>query len=296
MWLWLALASCLFWAALFVLDSHLVDEVFDRWWVGVVVNAVIFAAVLPFLATGVVLAGWVPLSPGTVLLGLLAGVAFGACQTAHFRALRDCESGIVAAYWSLTPLFVLVGGRVFLGESFAARVYLGITVLVVASAAFCRLDANRAARWRSLGVMTAGCVAQAVYFVAQKPVFDACPVWQGAVLILAGVTAAGLAPLCARGPRRVFRDNFPKLRRAIRLIVLIEVFHLIALLLGQFAVAAGTPSRVAAAEATIPAFTFLMSVGLFAAFGRYGEAEARRHLGAKLVLVAILGAGVFLIS
>ena len=49
-------------------------------------------------------------------------------------------------------------------------------------------------------------------------------------------------------------------------------------------------------EASIPAYTFLLSLVLYAVTRRYGEEEARRRLPAKLLLVAVMVFGVWLVS
>ncbi len=59
---------------------------------------------------------------------------------------------------------------------------------------------------------------------------------------------------------------------------------------------AGTPSLVAAVEGTISGLTFLLSLALFALSRRYGEKEAGRRLVLKLVLVAAMAFGVWLVS
>lgn len=297
MWLGFALLSCACWAVVFVLDAHLVGRVFDRPWVGVVVSAAFVAAALPFLVGGLLVTGVAPVGTGTVLLALLAGAAFAATQAAHFQALRYGESGIVAAYWGMVPVFVAAGGYALLGERLPGRAYAGTAVLVVASVLFCLLDSNLEARWASFWVALAGCLFQAGYYLAQKVVFKGCPVYQGAILILAGMAVAGLAPLAFRSARRVLGGNWPKLRPAVRLIVVIELFHLLAVLAGQFAVNAGSPSLVAAVEATVPALTFLLSVLLFARTGgRYGESDARKRMPAKLLLVAVMAVGMWLVT
>lgn len=85
------------------------------------------------------------------------------------------------------------------------------------------------------------------------------------------------------------------MRPAARLLVAIEAFHLLAVV-GQFAIDAGPPTLVAAVEGTTPAVTFLLSVGLFAVSGRVGEPAAGRRLPAKLALVGVMAAGVWLVS
>ena len=86
------------------------------------------------------------------------------------------------------------------------------------------------------------------------------------------------------------------LRPAIPLIIGIEVANLIALFMSQRAIDLGVPSLVCAVEASIPAYTLLLAILLLAITKRFGDEEARNWLFPKLLLVAIMVFGVWLVS
>ena len=95
----------------------------------------------------------------------------------------------------------------------------------------------------------------------------------------------------------MIRGNWPRIRPVVPILVAIEVCNLAALATSQFAVSLGSPAVVSAVvEACIPVYTFLLSAVLFAVTRRYGEEEARQRLPAKLLLVAAMGFGVWLVS
>ena len=295
MWLAITLASCLLWAVLFVADAHLVAVVFDRPWVGVLTSGAVSALALPLVGIWAA-ATWQPLGWDTVALGLLTGVAFVACQYAHFQAMAYTEAGIVAAYWGMTPVFTLAGGAAVLGEHLTGWQYAGVGVLVAAAVLFGLADTKGAGRWRALWLMLAGCVFQAGYLVAQKVVYSAATTPQAFAVILAGMAAAGLSPLAFGGCRRVVRGNMPRLRAAGGMLLVIEGVHLGAVFTGQLGVDAGSPSLVAAMEGTTSGLTFLLSLALYALTRRFGEEQAGRRLWLKLILVAVMALGVWMVS
>lgn len=48
-WLMLSLVSSVSWAGVHVLDSHCVDKVFDRYWIGTITASLMLLVALPFL-------------------------------------------------------------------------------------------------------------------------------------------------------------------------------------------------------------------------------------------------------
>lgn len=296
-WLLLALLSPFFWAVVHVFDSYCVDKVFDRPWVGCVTGAVATACVLPFLAAGFLAVGWVPVSPISIAVAVGAGALFMVSQALYFQALAWTESGIIAAYWNLIPVVLLGAGYLAFGELLSVPQCVGIGVLVVVAVLFSLLDGNLVSRWSSLLLMLVAVGLQVGYILIQKEAFAGVPVFQFFVLSAAGIFLAGLSPVFLRGGRRVLRGNWPRIRPVFRVLVVIEVANLAALATSQFAVSLGPPSLVSAVvEACIPVYTFFLSAVFYAVSRRYGEEEARQRLPAKLLLIAAMAFGVWLVS
>lgn len=294
-WLAFALISPAFWAIVHVLDSYCVDEVFDHPWVGIITSGLTMLAALPFLAVGLVFTGVGPMSAEAVGLCILSGFVFMASQLLYFQALAITESGIVAAYWNFIPLFLPIVSYLLLGEVLSGPRYAGAAILIVSSVAFCLLDGLES-RWSSFWMMFVGAWLQVAYFLLQKRVFATCPVYQSFLVITLSMAMAGVSPLLVPRFRRVFRGNWPRILPAMRFLLGIEVANLIAVGTSQYAVSFGTPSLVSAVEASMPAYTFVLSLVLYAATRKYGEEEARHSLPVKLLLVAVMVFGVWLVS
>jgi hypothetical protein len=144
--------------------------------------------------------------------------------------------------------------------------------------------------------MLSGGLLQVAYFLIQKELLSECPAFQAFVVISTSIGVLSSAPLIAKPIRAAVRSNWPRLRSAISLLMLIEAADLLAIATSHYAVNHGIPSLVAAVESTIPGYTFLFSFALYATTGKWGEQEARDHLFLKLALVVLLATGVWLVS
>jgi drug/metabolite transporter (DMT)-like permease len=296
MWLVFALISPLFWAFVHVLDRHCVERVFDRPWMGVITSALSSILVIVAIPVAFPFAAWRVPTGEVIALGILAGVLIQISQGFYFQALEYTEAGIVAAYWNLTPTILPLASFVLLGKVLAGWHYVGIGVLVITSLGFCLVDGNLRGRWRSFWLMFAASLIQVAALLIEKRVFESGPFFVGFLFVTLGIILCGTAPLISRDVRGAFSANMASLKSAIPLIVLIELANLVALFFSQRAIDLGVPSLVAAVEATIPAYTFGLAVFLLLATKRFGDEQARAHLPIKLLLVAVMAVGVWLVS
>ena len=293
-WVIFALLSPAFWAIVVVLDSHCVSQVFERPWMGGIASGLTMLAVLPLLAIGLIFTGVSPMSPQALALAALCGSVFMISQLIYFHALETTESGIVAAYWNLTPLLLPIISYLVFGEVLSGAQYAGALILVMSSVGFCLLDGIES-RWSSFAFMFVAAWLQITYFMLQKRLFEICPVYQAFLVITLCMALTGLLPLIVPGYRKVFRSNWPQVRPAVPLLLAIEVANLLALATSQYAVHYGTPTLVSAVEASLPLYTFLLSMILYAVASRFGDAAARDRLPIKLLLSGTMVLGVWLV-
>lgn len=296
LWLTLSLISPLFWAVVHVLDSWCVEEVFDAPWIGVVCSAITILIVLPAATAALLFAESRTLPTTSLAWCCVAGAAFMIGQVLYFYALEFSESGIVAAYWNLLPLLLLIVSFAFFGERLTMAQYIGGTTLMLGSVSFCLVDQNLKARWRTFWLMSGAACAQVVYFLIQQHVFESTAVYPAFVVTMFAMAASGLTPLLLAAGRAKWRMNWPRIRPMMKFLVLIESANVIAVGISQYAVSFGRASLVAAVEAAIPAYTFAVSLLLYAVFGKYGEEAAKHRLPAKLALVGVMVVGVWLVS
>jgi drug/metabolite transporter (DMT)-like permease len=293
MWLFYALLGPPFWALVHILDSHCVGNVFDRPWMGVITSSLATAVIallvfffLPFVDCQ--LPKW-----HIIALAMLAGGLIQLGQGFYFQALEKTEAGIVAAYGNFTPTLLPLASYFLMGDVLQPWHYITIGVLVIASICFCLIDISRHGKWDSVVLMLMASSAQVAAILLEKYVFD-----HGTFLIcfgfvITGVAFSGILPiLVSPSVRKAFRKNVPKLKPLAPLFIGIEMANLVALYLSQKAVDLGSPSLASAMETTVPGYTFLLTILLLSLKHRFGNEEARYRLRTKLMLVAIMTAGV----
>ncbi|MCK5016366.1 MAG: EamA family transporter [Candidatus Peribacteraceae bacterium] len=296
MWLFYALLTPFFFGIVHVLDEHCVDEIFEKPWIGVVTGAIASMVVflgLPYLAP---VLNWVVPTPKILIFALLSGVLIQGSVFLYFNALRYSEAGIVAAYWNMVPAFVPIISFFVLGEILNGIQYIGIIILIIASASLCLLDANIRTRWIAFFLMFISAILQSITFLLEDVVFESIPYSEGFYIITFGLILSGFIPLLFREPRNTIRKNTLTLSSIAKLILFIEIINLAALATTQKAVDLGIPSLVAAVESTIPAYTFIIGFILFTLGSKYGNSNSIQRITSKLLLVCLMVTGVILVS
>ncbi len=296
MWVLYSLLAAMFFAAVHVLDSYCVDDIFDRPWIGGITSAMSsFVALIPLLFYWW-WAQW-PLPPLPIVgIALLAGILIQASQFLYFQALSHSESGIVAAYWNLVPLFVLVLSYIFFREVLAWYHYVGIAVIIGSSVGFCLIDENVDGRMRTILLMGAASALQAIMFLLEAIVFNNMPYLFGFMVITIGLIIAGLSPLAVPACFRFVMKGGTKLFKARYLFFGIELINLVALAFSQRAVSLGIPSFVSAVESTIPAHAFLLSLIAGALIPVMYDKRTAKQLPTKFALVVGMVVGIVLIT
>jgi drug/metabolite transporter (DMT)-like permease len=296
MWLFFALISPLFWAAVHVLDFYCVDKIFEKPWMGSITSAlassVVFLA-FPFIQSQL---DWHSLRWELVVLALAIGGLIQLSQALYFQALSYSEVGIVAAYLNLTPTFLPFASFLFFGEILQAHHYVGIIILTFASLCFSLLDTNFSARWLTLLLMTTVSCLEVIVLLLEKVLYERETFWVGFLLITTGIIISGLFPLAMPQIRQTFRQNQSLLRPVIGLTLAIEIINLVALGSRQRAISLGIPSMVSAIGASVPAYTFGLSILLFLMTKRFGDPKAKKRLPFKLVLIVVMVLGIRLVA
>lgn len=296
MWLFFALLSPLFWAIVHLLDRHCVERVFDRAWFGVMTGALASLVMIPIVAFA---APFVVMRLPTwqiIILALLAGSLIQLSQVFYFQSLSNSEAGIVAAYLNMIPALLPLASYWLFGTVLERWHYAGILILVTSSICFSLLDTNRQARRQTFLLMLLASVIQVAALMIEKYVFDQGTFFVGFLLVTTGLVVSGLMPLTIPNVRNAFIDNLTTLRPAIPTILVIEIANLIALFMSQRALDLGIPSLVAAVESSIPAYIFLLTIVLVPWARKYGIYYSLNRLGLKLIIVAIMVYGVWLVS
>lgn len=292
MWIQYALFSSLLWAIVHLLDEHCVDKIFSKPWLGVITSSVISAGVfllVPILNIPVVIPHW-----DILLICLLTGAIIQLSQFFYFRALDCSDSGTVAAYWNLTPIFLLAISYWLFGYLITGNNYVGVAFLIFASVGLCSID-KFGSRWDTLYLMSIAAGLQTVVVLIEKSIFEQTDFFGAFLMIVAGMIMSGLACLMIPAVRRTLIQDSPKINQALPIFIAIELINLVALYSGQTAVKLGVPVLVSAIEASTPAYAFGLSLLIATLRGRL-DPETRRKLPLKWGLVGLMMMGVWLIG
>lgn len=297
MWLAFALSAPLFFAAVHILDSFCVEDIFDKPWLGMITSSmasVIIFAPLPYFLPFIT---WEWPSLNVVLLALLAGALIQISQGLYFQALAYSEAGIVAAYWNMIPAFIPILSFIFFKEVLRPSAYIGISILIFTSSYILIIDSNRDFRFKSLYLMIVACFMQAISYLLLDYTYIESTFLVVFYLMTIGLIISGIAPLIYKPVRLVFCKNLNELIPATKFFIAIELANLIALACAQKAVDLGNPSLVAAIETTIPAFIIVISIFMLGLTnGKFGDTRTRKKILHKFAAITAMVIGVMLIS
>ncbi len=292
MWIQYALFSSMLWSIVHLLDEHCVDKIFSKPWLGVITSSGISAGVfllVPILNIPIIIPPW------EILLTCFAtGAIIQLSQFFYFRALDCSDSGTVAAYWNLTPIFLLAISYWLFGYLITGNNYVGVACLIVASVGLCLID-KFGNRWDTLYLMSIAAGLQTVVVLIEKYIFEQTDFLGAFLMIVAGMAVSGLACLIIPAVRRTLIQDLPKINAALPIFIAIELINLVALYSGQIAVKLGVPVLVSAIEASTPAYAFGLSL-LIATLRGQIDGETRQKLPIKWGLVGLMMAGVWLIG
>lgn len=218
----------------------------------------------------------------------LSGITFTGALFLFYTALKKNEaSRVVPLVGSMTPLFVLIFARLFLGETLAASQLAGFALVVAGTAVLAeegtkgRLAA--AAVWFGVGAALLFAVSNvAVKFVYLSHPFASGLVWRG----LGGVAAALLLFLIPINHRRIIREIKDPAVETGKVFFLGQGFAAVGFLLVNYAFSLGPVSLVNALSGVQYAFLFLAT--LF--FSRFAPKVAKESLAPREVIVK--GAGI----
>jgi uncharacterized membrane protein len=292
MWIQYALFSSFLWAIVHILDEHCVDKIFSKPWLGVITSSGISVGIfllMPISGVAIVVPNW-----DILLICLVTGAIIQLSQLFYFHALDSSDSGTVSAYWNLTPIFLPIVSYWLFGSLITGSNYVGIALLLTASIGLCLIDKFKS-RWRTFYLMSIAAALQTVVVLFEKYIFDRTD-FSGAFLsITVGIIISGLASLGFEKVRVILFQDLPKIRKALPILISIELINWAALYTGQTAVKLGVPSLVSAIEASTPAYAFGLSL-LIAILQRRTDINTRRKLSIKWGFVALMMTGIWLIG
>lgn len=295
MWLVFALMAPFFFAVVHVLDEHCVDNILEKPWMGVITSAatssIAFFAI-PFLFPFI---NWGNSSLQNIFLAIFVGIIIQTSQFFYFQALSYSEAGIVSAYWNFIPAILPIASFILFKDILAFQQYLGIAILITASTSMCLLDYHWKTRLNTFFLMIVASLMQVIAYLIMSQLYANQDFLITFFSIVTGIILTGLFPLFFRIPRNEFIKSFPKINKKRNFFIAIEGANLLALACAQVAIMLGDASLVSAAETTMPAFTFLISIPWINHAHSSGKALWNKF-PIKMIVVTWMIFGVWMIS
>lgn len=130
MWFWIALLAAVLWAIAVLIDEYTIDRYINN----PLINAMIYSLI--GLVSGIfifMLVGPYPITMSEITWALIAGAAYTITIALYFIALKQEEATRVLPLISTSAVATWLFAALFLGESFAPPVYLGIALIVMGS-------------------------------------------------------------------------------------------------------------------------------------------------------------------
>lgn len=276
-----------------VLDSYLTNRLFSRKTTLIFYSALLNLAFLPilFLFTGL------PELPDKMSLILFVGLALTNVLYSYpyYKALEKDDTSNVVALFSLGEVFVPVLAYFMVGESLAPVQYLGVIIVMFASAA---LSVKRGAGFKvnsSLWWMVLCGLILSFEYVLYKKIFISTSWITGFTWPIVFSFIIGLSLFAFKATRADIIKNAASFKKNLHLFALEELTTFVGIAGGTYAVSVAPVTIVRAITSTGPAF-ILVYAYLFREKlpDMFKESTERGAVAKKLVLFAVIGFGLYL--
>lgn len=299
-WFILAATAPLIWSFLNHADKYLVSKFPSISGVG---GLITFSSLFPVLFLPVILFfdhTLFTVPSGDRIILALSGVAITLGNFFAMKALEKDDPSYVVPFWQLSPVFAYILGYFFLGEILSRQQILG-GIIIIAGAAVLSLEFERDFRpkFRPVLLMTLSSLCFAISDTLFKKIGADTSFISSFFWNQIGVAAFGLAFfLCVRRYREdALRIILTKHKSILGINIATELLLVIANAINYFAMLLAPISLVLLVNySSQPLFVFTLGLVLSLYFPHIlTEKIARGHLAQKLLCIAIMGVGIYMI-
>lgn len=292
-WIFFSVLYALLVAVSNTMDKFILNKLVKNPYLPLGVSGVIGAV----FAAGIFLtSGFQPLSQLDTALALSTGALFMLAMLFYFKAMKVEEVSRVVPFYYIAPAFTLVAAFLFLGESFAPQVYLGIALLIAGAVLVSLRSLSSFRVGKAFWFILAGCVSTAALATLTKHLLGQADFWTVFSYTRIGM-AACVVPLIF-----FYRKDFVSLFRrgkaaAVCMMSLSETITLFAVLSFIFAASIGFVTLVTAMTSFQPLFVLLFALLLSRFYPKIlNEDFGRKALLTKAASVALIVCGAFLVA
>ncbi|MFA5129913.1 MAG: EamA family transporter [Patescibacteria group bacterium] len=259
-WIICALIAVCLWTASGLIDKHVIGlKKHDPISATVLKSYIIFAL---FTAATLIAGKGITLNIPLILLAVIGGGLTCATIYPYYKALLVSDASEVMPIFSITPMFTLFLGALFLNEHFPWSTYIGITSMSVGAILMSIHIKEHRARLNPQTLFAIGvALFSAIRSVTLKFPLDIASPWP--LLFWMGVGGLVVStPLLVRHWDRIKRYQYVQERIGLGQFVLADIFDSLANLFLVLALALGPVSIVSAIVGIGPLVTFFVTLGL----------------------------------
>lgn len=291
-WFLLALLTPAIFAVITLIDDNLLRNVYRSASFGAIISGLF--GLLPLVALFFVNVS-LPSFP-IAALGVLAGWLTILYYYFYFRGLEVEEPSVVIALFSLTPALIPILAYFFLGELLTKNQYLGFAIIILASLAISAVDLKKFKFSPAFLLVGIGALIFAFVSIIGKFVYTEVDFWTGYMLFSIGMGLGGLTIMLFTKKGRVFPKEFKKIfKKWFLIFFLVELLGISAEFTGNLAISQGPVSLVKVIEGIQPMYVLLIAIILFPFFPKYFREATSGNRARKLMLMALMIFGLFLI-
>jgi len=257
---------------------------------------VALSALVPFI--GLVYFPLRPIAISTVLLCIVAGFIHTSYVYPYYRSLVFEEVSRVVPLWQLTPIFVLILARIFLGEILSITDYIAFILIVIGALFFSIKREQKFSLSNALYLMLISSILVAIFTILAKYAFTIEDLFSVFLYIQMGIVLSFVILFAKKEYRGRFLHTFTSISRFACLVAILDVaLGYISFAAYSFAISLGPVTLVSVVYAVQPVYVLLAATVVGIKYkSLIRERVTRWTFTQKLLGVVLIFVGIYIVN
>jgi len=257
---------------------------------------VALSALVPFI--GLVYFPLRPIAISTVLLCIVAGFIHTSYVYPYYRSLVFEEVSRVVPLWQLTPIFVLILARIFLGEILSITDYIAFILIVIGALFFSIKREQKFSLSNALYLMLISSVLVAIFTILAKYAFTIEDLFSAFLYIQMGIVLSFVILFAKKEYRGRFLHTFTSIPRFACLVAILDVaVGYVSFAAYSFAISLGPVTLVSVVYAVQPVYVLLAATVVGIKYkSLIRERVTRWTFTQKLLGVVLIFVGIYIVN
>ena len=257
---------------------------------------VALSALVPFI--GLLYFPLKPIAISTALLCIVAGFIHTTYVYPYYRSLVFEEVSRVVPLWQLTPIFVLLLARMFLGEILSVPDYVAFILIIIGALFFSIKREQKFSLSSALYLMLISSIFVAIFTILAKFAFTVEDLFSAFLYIQMGIILSFVILFAKKEYRGRFLHAFTSIPRFVCLIAILDVAAgYVSFAAYSLAVSLGPVSLVSVVYAVQPVYVLLAATVIGIKYkSLIRERVTRWTFTQKLFGVALILIGIYIVN